>query len=180
MGKKWCSLRLNWYRKSILLIEMVISIYIYIYVLIYVEFLASHFNNLSRCISKFLGSKIIEELSKRRRPRTLLISQGQKTCVKHCYVDFSSWYDFWFAISALTWKVMNDCVLQHSQIFSWHFLKYLYKLIAWHVLQNVKQSGRNLVIGMMLPTSGRYWVIIGPWNFSNTEVWTRWISQNNI
>ena len=31
-------------------------------------------------------------------------------------------------------------------IFSWQFLKYQNKLITWHVLQNVKQSGRNLVI----------------------------------
>ena len=30
--------------------------------------------------------------------------------------------------------------------FSLQFLKYQYKLITWHVLQNVKQSGRNLVI----------------------------------
>ena len=43
-------------------------------------------------------------MSKRRRLCTFLISQRQKTCVKHCYVDFSSWYDFWFAISAPTWK----------------------------------------------------------------------------
>ena len=44
-------------------------------------------------------------------------------------------------------KVMNYCVFQHSQyIFSWQFLKYQYKLITWHVLQNVKQSGCNLVI----------------------------------
>ena len=44
-------------------------------------------------------------------------------------------------------KVMNYCVFQHSQyIFSWQFLKYQYKLITCHVLQNVKQSGRNLVI----------------------------------
>ena len=55
-------------------------------------------------------------------------------------------------------KVMN-CVFQHSQhIFSWQFLKYQYKLITWHVLQNVRQSDRNLVIGMM-STSGRFWHI---------------------
>ena len=29
---------------------------------------------------------------------------------------------------------------------SWQILKYQYKPITWHVLQNVKQSGRNLVI----------------------------------
>ena len=60
-------------------------------------------------------------------------------------------------------KVTNHCVFQHSQyIFSWQFLKYQNKLITWHVLQNVKQSGRNLVIGMMLPTSGQFWHITGP------------------
>ena len=62
-------------------------------------------------------------------------------------------------------KVMNYCVFQHSHyIFSWQFLKYQYKLITWHVLQNVKQSGRNLVInwndvaniGMIL---AHYWPI---------------------
>ena len=31
-------------------------------------------------------------------------------------------------------------------MFSGQILKYQYKLITWHVLQNVKQSGRNLVI----------------------------------
>ena len=58
-------------------------------------------------------------------------------------------------------KVINYCVFQRSQyIFSWQFLKYQYKLITWHVLQNVKQWGRNLVINwMMLPKSGRFWHI---------------------
>ena len=55
-----------------------------------VEFLASNFNDLSRCISKFTGWVIIEELSIRRRLRTFLISWGQKMRVKHCYVDLSS------------------------------------------------------------------------------------------
>ena len=72
----------------------------------YVEFLASRFNDLFLRFNDLLptGWAIIEELSKRRRLRTFLTSRGQKTRVKHSYVDFSSWYDFWFAISAPTWK----------------------------------------------------------------------------
>ena len=66
---------------------------------IYVEFLAWHFNDLSQvCKSEFNGWAIIEELSIRRRLRTFLISWGQKTHVKHCNVDLSSWYELWFAI----------------------------------------------------------------------------------
>ena len=37
-------------------------------------------------------------------------------------------------------------IFKSQYIFSWQFLKYQYKLITWHVLQNVKQLGRNLVI----------------------------------
>ena len=77
------NLRLNWYRKSVSIIESIIYIYIYVYV----EFLALHFNDLSHY--KFTGWSIIE-LSIRRRLRTLLISWGQKTHVKHCHVDLSS------------------------------------------------------------------------------------------
>ena len=40
---------------------------------------------------KFTGWAIVEELSIRRRLRTFLISCGQKTSVKHCYVDLSLW-----------------------------------------------------------------------------------------
>ena len=40
------------------------------------------------CKSEFTGWAIIEELSIRRRLRTFLISWGQKTRVKHCYVDY--------------------------------------------------------------------------------------------
>ena len=42
---------------------------------------------LFRCLSKSTGWAIIEELSIRRRVSTFLISWGQKTCEKHCYVD---------------------------------------------------------------------------------------------
>ena len=40
----------------------------------------------------------MEELSKRRRLRRFLTSWGQKTPLKHYYVDLSSWYEFWFAL----------------------------------------------------------------------------------
>ena len=76
----------------------------YIYTHIYVEFLASHFNN----FSWFTGWVIIEELSIRRRLRIFLISWGQKTCVKHCYVDLSSWYEFWFAILCISMNIISD------------------------------------------------------------------------
>ena len=60
-----------------------IYIYIYIYmcvcVCVCVEFLASHFNDLS----KFTGWAIIKELSVRRRPRTFLVSWGQINRVKY-------------------------------------------------------------------------------------------------
>ena len=79
--------RLNWYRKSILN-----------------QFLASHFNDLS----KFTGWAIIEELSIRRWPRTFLVSWGQKNRVKYCYVDLSSWYGFWFSIICIDMNVILD------------------------------------------------------------------------
>ena len=53
-------------------------VYIYILYHIYVAFLASHFNDLS----KFTGWAIIEELSIRRRPRTFLVSWGQRKSCK--------------------------------------------------------------------------------------------------
>ena len=37
-------------------------------------------------------------------------------------------------------------IINSQYIFSWQILKYQNKPITWHVLQNVKQSGRNLVI----------------------------------
>ena len=87
-------------------------IYIYKYVCmcvcVCVEFLASHFCDLSRCISKFTGWVIIEELSIRRRLRIFLISLGQKTRVKHCYVDLSSWYNSWFPIICISININSD------------------------------------------------------------------------
>ena len=83
--------RLKWYRKSRSIIKSVIYIYIYIYI--------KRFNDLSQvCKSELTGWGIIEEWSIRQRLRTFLISWGQKTHVKHCYVDLSSWYELWFAI----------------------------------------------------------------------------------
>ena len=75
---------------------------------IYIEFLASHFNDLSCCISKFTGWVIIEELSIHRWLCTFLVSRGQKICVKHCYADLSSWYEFWFAITCIDMIVILD------------------------------------------------------------------------
>ena len=60
--------------------------YIYIYIHIYVEFLASHFNDLS----KFTVWAIIEELSIRRRLAHLWLVGDKKIRVKYCYVDLSS------------------------------------------------------------------------------------------
>ena len=58
-------------------------LYVYIYInKVYVEFLASHFRDLSCCISKFTGWAIIEELSICRWPRTFRISWGQKNACK--------------------------------------------------------------------------------------------------
>ena len=59
----------------------------------YVKFSASHLSDLARC-KKFTGWAIIEELSIRRRLGIFLIIWGQKTRVKHCYADLSSWYEF--------------------------------------------------------------------------------------
>ena len=81
-----------------------IYIYIYICVCVCVEFLVSHFNDLS----KFTGWAIIEELSIRRRPRTFLVSWGQNTRVKYYYVDLSSWYGFWFPIICIDMDIILD------------------------------------------------------------------------
>ena len=80
----------------------------HLYIWIYVEFLASHFNDLSRCISKFTWWTIMEELSICRRLRPFLISWGQKTLMKHCYVDWSSWSEFWFAIICIDMNIILD------------------------------------------------------------------------
>ena len=95
--------RLNWYTKSISIIERS-YIYVCVCVCVCVEFLASHFDDLS----KFTGWAIIEELSIRRRPRTFQVSWGQKNRVKYCYVDLSSWYGFWFAIICIDLNVILD------------------------------------------------------------------------
>ena len=94
------NLRLNWYRKSILIFERVVC-----------RVLGITFKRsllLYRSISKYNGWAIIEELSIRRRPRTFLISWGQKTCVKYCYFGFVSWYGFWFAMICIDMNVILD------------------------------------------------------------------------
>ena len=47
--------------------------------------------------------------------RTFLISWGQKTRVKYCYVDLSSWYEIWFAIICNNMNVILDLptAIQH-------------------------------------------------------------------
>ena len=83
--------------------------YLYLYMYIFV----------SISLPLYTEWSIIEKPSKRRRLCTFLISRGQKTHVQHCYVDFSSWYDLWFAISAPNWKWWI-IVFQNSQyISSW-------------------------------------------------------------
>ena len=68
------------------------------------------FNDLTQVCkpSEFTGWAIIEELSMRRRLHTFLISWGQKTRVKHCYVDLSWWYELWFAIIFIGMDVILD------------------------------------------------------------------------
>ena len=61
-------------------------------------------------ISKSTGWAIIEELSIRRRVRTFLVSWGQTTRVKHCYVDLSSSYEFWFPIIFIDMNVIHQIV----------------------------------------------------------------------
>ena len=96
------------YRKSIWLLRgWLYMYYIYIiYIYEYVKFLASHFSDLA-CCKKFTGWAIIEELSICWRLRTFLISWGQKTRVKHCYVDLSSRYEFWSAMICIT-NIISD------------------------------------------------------------------------
>ena len=48
------------------------------------------------------------KLSICRRVRTFLNSWGQKTWVKHCFVDLSLCYEFWFAITCIDMKVILD------------------------------------------------------------------------
>ena len=94
--KLWKVVQSIWYRKSISII------YYYICVRVW------HFNDLSQVCkpSEFTGWAIIEELSIRRRLHTFLISWRQKTRVKHCYVDLSSWYELWFAIICIGMDVI--------------------------------------------------------------------------
>ena len=61
-------------------------------------------------ISKSTGWAIIEELSIRRRVRTFLVSWGRTTRVKHCYVDLSSSYEFWFPMIFIDMNVIHQIV----------------------------------------------------------------------
>ena len=83
-----------------------INIYQYIYIYIY-SFISSFWHNIfaippaeNNGISKSTGWAIIEEMSIRRRVRTFLVSWGQTTRVKNCYVDLSSSYHWlWVLVS---------------------------------------------------------------------------------
>ena len=85
--------------------DIYIYVYMYnIYIYIHVEFLASHFSDLSRSLEKFTGWAIIEELSIRRRLCTFFISWGQKTCMLYWFIvvirilvcDCMYWYEHHF------------------------------------------------------------------------------------
>ena len=61
------------------------------YTAIYISSSWHNILTISRSHWKFTGWAMIEELSIRRWLRIFLISWRLKTCVKHCYVDLSSW-----------------------------------------------------------------------------------------
>ena len=89
-----------------------INIYISIYICIY-SYISSFWHHIfaippaeNSGISKSTGWAIIEELSIRRRVRTFLVSWGQTTRVKNCYVDLSSSYEFWFPINLIDMNVI--------------------------------------------------------------------------
>ena len=89
-----------------------INIYISIYICIY-SHISSFWHHIfaippaeNSGISKSTGWAIIEELSIRRRVRTFLVSWGQTTRVKNCYVDLSSSYEFWFPIIFIDMNVI--------------------------------------------------------------------------
>ena len=89
-----------------------INIYIDIYIWIY-SYILSYWHHIfaippaeNSGISKSTGWAIIEELSIRRRVRTFLVSWGQTTRVKNCYVDLSSSYEFWFPIIFIDMNVI--------------------------------------------------------------------------
>ena len=84
-------------------------IYIYIYIYIYMSRSCHYILTIYPSISAFTGWAIIEELSIRWRLRTCLISWGQETRVKHCYVDLSSWYELRFAIICIDMEVIFYC-----------------------------------------------------------------------
>ena len=46
----------------------------------------------------------------------ILISWGQKTRVKHYYVDLSSWYEFWSAIICISINIVSDFLPQSETV----------------------------------------------------------------
>ena len=84
-----------------------IYIYIYIYIHIYI-YRCRVLCIVQRISIEIYRWAIIEELSIRRRLRIFLISWGQKTRVKHCYVELSLWYEFWFAMICINMNIISD------------------------------------------------------------------------
>ena len=96
-------------------------IYIYTYIYIHIYNMSSSCYNILTISpsvpvwSEFTGWAIIEKLSIRRRLRTFLISCEQKTSVKHCYVDLSSWYELCLAITCIDMDVIFDLSIAIQQ-----------------------------------------------------------------
>ena len=84
-----------------------IDMYIYTHIERVIQYISSShtFSDLSHCLE-------IYRLGDYRRTvntstvRTFLISWGQKTRVEYCYVDLSSWYEIWFAITCIDMNVV--------------------------------------------------------------------------
>ena len=100
------AIRLNWYTKSISIID---RSYIYIWYHIYVELLASHFND----VSKFTGWAIIKQQSIRRRPCTFLVSWGQR---KSCKILL-----WWFII--MIWFLVCHNMYRFERQFGFFYRK---------------------------------------------------------
>ena len=91
--------------------------------------MASYFRDPSRWKQWYIEIyrwAIIEELSIRWRVRTFLVSWGQTTHVKNCYVDLSSSYEFWFPIifidmNVIFYRVNTDLI---ENLFFFFLLKY--------------------------------------------------------
>ena len=115
------------YSKSVSIIDCDIYIYIYIYrerereIDICRVFGITFLRDLPLLVEWFIEIyrvAIIKELSIRQRLRIFVISWGQKTHVKHCYVNLSSWFEFWFAI-CIGINIILDCSTAIQQFQRW-------------------------------------------------------------